>query len=183
MDKALAGGIRLHASPTGSGTCSQGKGLSGLGPQWAGKRRNPAGARLDPARTRTWDVGKGSVLSLMHGPLAGGRARSAGAVPTWGLVRVPQLCHDPLASGVQAGKLGAACCAGPGGVQLGSTASLERHPSALQTKGLGLAGGRLRVSTATQLPARPLIPRLPFRAVWGHIHAPGLQVLVPAKHH
>lgn len=63
-------------------------------------------------------------------------------MPTWGLARAPQLCHDPLASGARAGKLGAACCAGPGGVHLGSTVFPEPHPSALQTKGLGLAGGK-----------------------------------------
>lgn len=56
-------------------------------------------------------------------------------MPTWGLVRAPQLCHDLLAGGARAGKLGAACSAEPGGAQLGSTVCLEPHPSALQTKG------------------------------------------------
>jgi len=64
-------------------------------------------------------------------------------MPTWGLVRAPQLCRDPLASGGRAAELGAACCAGPGSAQLGSSVSPEPHPSALQTKGLGLAGRRL----------------------------------------
>lgn len=107
---------------------------------------------------------------------------------TWGLVRAPRLCRDLLASGALAGKLGAACCAGPGGVQLGSTISPETqpHPSALQPKGLGLARARLRGSTATPLPARLLGPELPLKAVWGHAHAlctSGLQVPVPVKHH
>lgn len=124
----------------------------------------------------------------MLGPSAGKRARSTGTVHTWGLVRAPQLCRDLLASGALAGKLGAACCAGPGGVQLGSTISPETqlHPSALQPKGLGLVRVRLRVSTATPLPASLLSPELPFKAVWGHMHAlctSGLQVPVPVKHH
>lgn len=47
------------------GTCSQGKGLPGSGPQWVGKRHNPAGAGLDPMRTWIWELGKGALLSLM----------------------------------------------------------------------------------------------------------------------
>lgn len=56
-------------------------------------------------------------------------------MPTWGLVRAPQLCRDLPAGGAQAEKLGAACFAEPGDAQLGSTVSLQLHPSALQTNG------------------------------------------------
>lgn len=78
-------------------------------------------------------------------PAAGARGHLAGVgeglcsallLPTWGLGRAPQLCRGLQASGVRAGRLGAACCAAPGGVQPGSSASPEPHPSALQaTKG------------------------------------------------
>lgn len=136
--EALAGAIRLSASPGGSAAGSAGDPLTGQGPaQQVGERHDPAGAWLHPVCTQTQELGKGAALSLMLGLSAGGRARIAGAVPTWGLARAPRLCRDPLASGVQAGKLGAACCAGSGGVQLGSTVSPEPHPSALQAKGLG----------------------------------------------
>lgn len=56
-------------------------------------------------------------------------------MPTWGLVRAPQLCCDLPADGAPAGRLGAAGFAEPGRAQLGSTVSLGPHPSALQTKG------------------------------------------------
>lgn len=94
-------------------------------------------------------VGEALAGGAGHGtntaPAAGARGHLAGAgeglcsallLPTWGLGRAPQPCRGLRASGVQAGRLGAACCAAPGGVQPGSSASPEPHPSALQaTKG------------------------------------------------
>lgn len=75
------------------------------------------GERL--GRAAWLELGEGAVLSL--------------PVPTWGLVKAPQLCRGLRASGAQAGRLGAACCAAHEDGRPGSSASLEPRPSALQT--------------------------------------------------
>lgn len=130
---ALAGSIKLSASPMGSAAHN---GLPGSGPRGGGKR-------LKHVCTQTWELGKRALLNPTLGLSAGKRAGSTGTEPTWGLVRAPQLCRDLRASGALAGKPGAACYAGRGGVRLGSTISPEPHLSALQPKGLGLVGVRL----------------------------------------